>query len=80
MNLTLPDEPVLRQLSDDELRLELACALYARGKVSAVGGSHLAQTDLISFQGALVARRIPRNYSMQDLQDDLATLRALFPE
>jgi predicted HTH domain antitoxin len=77
MVLTLPDEPALRQFSADELRLELACALYARGKLSAIGGSHLADTDLITFQGALVQRGIPRNYSVQDLHDDVAALDRL---
>ena len=77
MTLTLPDEPALRELSDAELRTELACALYARGKVSAVGGSHLAGMDLVEFQGALLERGIPRNYSVDDLHDDLAALDRL---
>ena len=77
MTLTLPDEPALRGLSDAELRTELACALYARGKVSAVGGSHLAGMDLVGFQGALVERGIPRNYSVRDLHDDVAALDRL---
>lgn len=77
MTLTLPDEPALRELSDAELRTELACALYARGKISAVGGSHLAGMDLVAFQGALVERGIPRNYSVGDLHDDLAAMDRL---
>ncbi len=64
-------------MPEAELRLELACALYAQRKLSAVGGSHLAGIDLVSFQGALVARGIPRNYSVRDLHDDLAALDRL---
>jgi predicted HTH domain antitoxin len=66
-------------LTPAELRLELACALYARGRVSAVTGSHLADLDLISFQGALKERGIPSNYSVDDLQNDLDALKTLFP-
>ena len=80
MTLTLPDIPAATRLGEAALRLELACALYARGKVSAVGGSHLAGIDLVSFQGALMERGIPRNYSVQDLHEDVANLRVLFPE
>ena len=77
MILNLPDIPAATRMSEAELRLELACALYAQGKVSAVGGSHLAGIDLVRFQGALVERDIPRNYSVRDLHDDLAALDRL---
>ena len=74
MTLTLPDLPVTTHMTEAELRLELACALYARGKISAVGGAHLANTDLVSFQGALAERDIQRNYSEDDLHADIAAL------
>jgi predicted HTH domain antitoxin len=74
MTITLPDTPATARMSEAEIRLELACALYAQGKVSAVGGTHLADTDLVSFQGALADRGIPRNYLVRDLHDDLAAL------
>jgi predicted HTH domain antitoxin len=61
-------------MSEAELRLELACALYSRGQISAVAGSHLAQTDLVAFQEALADRNIPRGYSVSDLHDDLAAM------
>lgn len=79
MTLNLPDVSAATRMSEAELKLELACALYAQGKVSAVGGSQLAGVDLLNFQGALVQRGIPRNYSVRDLRDDVAALHALFP-
>lgn len=79
MILELPDIEKT-DLRPEDLRLELACALYARGKISAVTGSHLADVDLFTFQGALKERGIPRNYTMDDLHDDLASLKKLFPE
>jgi len=69
-----------RNLTPEELRLELACALYARGRLRAVGGAHLASVDLFSFQGALKERGIPRKYTMQDLHDDMEAMKTLFPE
>ena len=79
MNLELP-EIEGSELSPSELRLELACALYARGKISAVQGSHLSGLDLFTFQGALKERGIPRNYSIETLREDMEALKVLFPE
>ena len=66
-------------LTPAELRLELACALYARGKITAITGSHLAGLDLITFQSALKERGIVRNYTLGDFRDDMAALKKLFP-
>ena len=74
VTLTLPDLPITARMSGAELRLELACALYSRGRISAVAGSHLAEIDLVAFQGALADRDIPRSYSVSDLHSDLAAM------
>jgi predicted HTH domain antitoxin len=78
VTLELPDIENT-QMTAAELRLELACALYARGKITAVSGSHLASVDLIGFQAALKERGIARNYSLDDFHDDMAALKKLFP-
>jgi predicted HTH domain antitoxin len=78
MILELPDTDTAA-LSPAELRLELACALYSRGKISAVTGSHLAGVDLFKFQAALKERKIPRNYTLDDLQNDVNAVKKLFP-
>ena len=72
------DEPALQPCGADDLRLQLACALYARGKISAAGGARLAETDLVSFQGALMQRDFRQNYSVNELHEDMAVLRELF--
>jgi predicted HTH domain antitoxin len=79
MTLELPEINAIRRFSAEDLRLELACALYARGRVSAVSGADLSGVDLLTFQAALLERDIPRQYSAEDLDDDLATLEKLFP-
>jgi len=79
MTLELPESNALRRFTADDLRLELACALYARGRISAVTGADVSGLDLLTFQAALREREIPRQYSSNDLQDDLATLDNMFP-
>jgi len=79
MTLELPEISAIQRFSADDLRLELACALYARGRVSAVSGADLSGVDLLTFQAALREREIPRQYSAEDLDDDMATLDKLFP-
>jgi len=79
MTLELPEISAIRRFSPEDLRLELACALYARGRLSAVSGADLSGLDLLAFQAALHEREIPRQYSVEDLDDDLATLEKLFP-
>lgn len=79
MTLELPEINAIRRFSAEDLRLELACALYARGRISSIIGADLAGTDLVSFQSALRERKIPRQYSSDDLHDDLSTLDKLFP-
>ena len=77
MNLTLPDVPITRQMGDAQLRLELACALYAQGKVTRVSGAELAGVDFFSFQKALGERRIS-TCTLEDLHDDVKALDRLF--
>ena len=79
MTLELPEITAIQRFSADDLRLELACALYARGRVSAVSGADLSGVDLLTFQEALCERELPRQYSVEDLDDDIATLDKLFP-
>lgn len=79
MTLELPEISAIGRFSADDLRLELACALYARGRISAVTGADVSGLDLLTFQTALREREIPRQHSSNDLQDDLATLDNMFP-
>jgi len=79
MTLTLPDPPVPPGMTAEELRLELACALYARGKLTKVRGAELAGVDFFTFQQALKERRIS-TYTLDDLDREVATLNELFPD
>ena len=78
MTLTLPDMPETAGLAPDDLKLELACALYARGRIGKIAAAEMAGLDFFSFQHALQERAIPL-YTEQMLADDLQALKKLFP-
>lgn len=78
MTLNLPDEPALKEFTPEELLLELACALYARGKIGKVAGAELAGVDFFTFQAALGERHIS-NYTVDDLRSEIEGLNELFP-
>ncbi|MBI4028284.1 MAG: UPF0175 family protein [Verrucomicrobia bacterium] len=79
MKLELPDFPLTERLTPEEVRLELACALYARGRIGKVMGAEMAGVDFFTFQRALGERGIPL-YTEQMLANDIQTLKTLFPE
>ena len=78
MTLTLPDTIENFRLTPNEIRLELACSLYARGVIGRVGATELAGVNFFDFQRALGERGIP-TVTAQMLEDDLASLKTLFP-
>lgn len=77
--LTLPDQPMPSGMTPEELRLELACALYARGKLTKVRGADFAGVDFFTFQQALQERRIS-TYTIEDLNREVGTLNEFFPK
>lgn len=79
MTVELPDIPLDAQLTSEEVRLELACALYARGRIGKVSATQLAGVDFFSFQRALGERGIPL-YTQERLTADLQALNESFPK
>ena len=79
MTITLPDIPNAPHLAPDEVRLELGCALYSRGRLGKIAAAELAGVDFVTFQRALEERGVPV-YTEQMLADDLQSLRTLFPK
>lgn len=65
------------RLTLDELQLELAVHLYARGRLS-IGKAHeLAALSLLDFRQILSSRRIPPHFDVDDFRQDLETIRGL---
>lgn len=79
MTLTLPDEPALKNFTPQDLRMELACALFIGGKIGKVAGAELAGVDFFAFQEALMERGLS-NYSVEDLHAEMEAMDELLPE
>ena len=65
--LHVPEEEVPRQV-----RIELACALYARSAMTHAQAAKLAGLDRFEMGEELARRNIPRHYAAADLAADLA--------
>lgn len=78
MILTLPDDPALAEFAESDIRLDLACALYAAGRISRAVAARMAGMDRPAFDEELYQRRIP-TFTEEMLEEDMATLSKLFP-
>jgi predicted HTH domain antitoxin len=76
--LEIPREiPHVTKMTPDELKQELAFALYAQGKISFGKARELAGLTVWQFQNELGRRGIPPHYDTEDFIEDVATLREL---
>jgi predicted HTH domain antitoxin len=73
MTLTLPEI----KMTEGELKQELALSLYAVRKITIIQAADIAGVGFFEFQGLLRERKIPQHYGVQDLEDDMRTLREL---
>lgn len=65
------------QMTLEELKLEIAVLLYAKGKLSMGKASRIANMNRILFQKELGKRKVPMNYDEVELERDLETLGLL---
>jgi len=79
MILTLPDDPALAEMSESDIRLDLACALFAAGRISHSVAARTAGMERFDFDQELVRRRIP-SYTEEMLDEDMTTLEKIFPK
>ena len=76
--ITLPRDVLeSARMSAEEAKQELALSLYAQGRLSVGKARELAGMSLWAFRQLLALRGIPPHYDAPDLEEDLATLRAL---
>jgi len=68
--IRLPEERIAQ-----ELRVELAIALYAQGLLSFGKARELAERGKYEFGRLLGERGVVRHYGQEDLEDDLAYAR-----
>jgi predicted HTH domain antitoxin len=78
MTLNISDQVLQASgLTEDELTLEIAVALYQREILSLGKAADFAGLHRMAFQAALYKRKVPINYDIEDLEDDLETLEKL---
>lgn len=73
MTLTLPDMP----MKEDDIRLELACALYASRKLARGSAAMIAGMDIDGFESELQHRGISNGCKPGDLADEVNALNQL---
>jgi predicted HTH domain antitoxin len=78
MDLTLSDDVVLAaDLSEADLRLALALALFQDRRITLAQGARLASLDRIAFQQQLAARKLQIHYGEEELDSDMRTIESL---
>lgn len=78
MIIEIPDQILNKQsFSIEEIRLEVAVALYAKNMLTLEQASKIAELDQLRFQQVLGARKIPLHYTLKDFEEDLNTLNEL---
>lgn len=78
MSISIPDELLDSiRMSEAEVKIELAIALFSQGRVTLGQASKLAALSQLDFQRLLGGRKIPLHYSVEDFEADVQTLRRL---
>lgn len=72
ITINLPDS---LQFSEAELRTELAIALFQQERITLGSASQLAGLHQIEFQRLIARRDISVHYDVEDLEQDLNSLR-----
>jgi len=72
ITIDLPDEV---QVSESDLRTELAIALFQQERITLGTASQIAGLHQIDFQRLLASRGICVHYDVEDLKQDLSNLR-----
>jgi predicted HTH domain antitoxin len=78
MNVTIPND-ILRasNMTEDELKLEIAILLYQQGKISSGKVRDWTGITVIEFQHELAKRGLHINYDVEDFQSDMQTLQSM---
>jgi predicted HTH domain antitoxin len=76
--LVISDELVQStKMSERDLKIEIAIALYEKGILSFGQARKLAGMEYFEFEKLLFDRNVPSGYTADDLESDLATLKKL---
>jgi predicted HTH domain antitoxin len=76
MDCVIPEEVLhSARMSSEELRREIAVLLFQKERLTLGQASQLADMPMADFQHLLASRGIGPHYDVDDLEDDLETLR-----
>ena len=75
MTITIPDDALgIHLATPEQVRLELAVALFVAQRASVSRGARIAGLPFLEFQRELGRREIPQHYTLEDYEADLRTL------
>jgi predicted HTH domain antitoxin len=78
MPVIVSDEALaMAHLTEAEALKELALALFQQKRVTLAQAARMAGVGRLDFQAWLAERKIPIHYDVQDLEEDVRTLRRL---
>ena len=78
MTVKLPENiPALKNMTEEEVKRELALSLYNARRITLVQAADLAIMSLFEFQALLRDRHIGQHYDENDLEKDLMVLHEL---
>ena len=77
---SLDKSSVIRRLLNNAIaiwKLEYSLKLYQKGEISLGKAAELSKLSIWEFLEKLSERKIPLNYSLEDLQNDLETVKQI---
>ncbi|MEZ4828479.1 MAG: UPF0175 family protein [Bacteroidia bacterium] len=75
MSITIPQEYLeAAGMTELDLRLEIALIFYQRRSISLGKAAEMAGLERFDFQQKMAGRKIPVNYSLDELMKDVKTL------
>ncbi len=78
MAVTISDDVLAAaHLSEPELRMELAVALFREERLTLSQAARLAEVDQLAFQATLARREIAIHYGIEEFREDLETVKSL---
>ncbi|NJK28646.1 MAG: UPF0175 family protein [Acaryochloridaceae cyanobacterium CSU_3_4] len=78
MSVVIPDDILqATQMTEDELKLEIAIMLYKQQKISSGKVRTWTGLTVLQFQKQLAKRGLEINYDVEDFQSDVKTLQSM---
>jgi predicted HTH domain antitoxin len=78
MSVLIPDDILQSaEMSEAELKLELAILLFQQEKISIGKARRFAEMSLLDFQREIAQRGICIHYDVEEFEEDIQTLREM---